>query len=288
MVIWTIAKTTFGEAMRKKILNIFLIVTVAMLVLSLSFTQLGFQSDMTVVKSLGLFIILLAGFIISLILCVSLIPNELERRTLYTILSKPVNRYEFVLGKFIGAVLTLTVNIALMGAVFIIMVMLKAALSGSVSSVASHTGEMLAAGDRAAAAIKPNIFDPSLIVGVFLIYCQFFLLSAVVIFFSVFLTPTVNFFASSAVYVVGSASALWQSIAESQSDRISPFVKIFYKIIHEIIPNFDYYNIQNKIIHPHHEVRSMELYVAVGFLKAICFVIVLMILAIIAFDRKEV
>lgn len=288
MAIWTIAKTTFGEAMRKKILNIFLIVAVAMIVLSLSFTQLGFQSDMTVVKSLGLFIILLAGFIISLILCVSLIPNELERRTLYTILSKPVNRYEFVLGKFIGGLLTLTVNIALMGAVFIIMVMLKAALSGNVSSVAAHTGDMLTAGDRAAAAISPKIFDSTLIVGVFLIYCQFFILSAVVVFFSVFLTPTVNFFASSAVYAVGSASALWQSIAESKSEQISPIVRIFYKIIHVIIPNFDYYNIQNRIIHPHHEVRSMELYVAVGVLKAVVIVVILMILAVVAFDRKEV
>lgn len=288
MVIWTIAKTTFGEAMRKKIINVFLIVAVAMIVLSLSFTQLGFQQDMTVVKSLGLFIILLAGFIISLILCVSLIPNEVERRTLYTILSKPVNRYEFVLGKFIGGILTLTVNIALMGFIFVVMVMIKAALSGNVSSLGTQTSGMLALGDQAAAAIKPKIFDPTLLIGVLFIYCQFFILSAVVVFFSVFLTPTVNFFASSAVYVVGSASAFWQSIAESQNKDISPIVKGFYRVLHEVIPNFDYYNIQNKIIHPHFETRSMEIYVVLGILKALIAVAVLMILAVIAFDRKEV
>ncbi|MEN6372037.1 MAG: hypothetical protein ABFD64_08495 [Armatimonadota bacterium] len=288
MVIWTIAKTTFGEAMRKKILNVFLIVAVAMIVLSLSFTQLGFQSDMTVVKSLGLFIILLAGFIISLILCVSLIPTEVERRTLYTILSKPVNRYEFVLGKFIGGVLTLTVNIALMGIVFIIMVTVKAALSGSVSGLGSQTSSMLAMGDQAAAAIKPRIFDPSLLIGVLFIYCQFFILSAVVVFFSVFLTPTVNFFASSAVYVIGSTSAVWQSIADSKNKDISPLVKAFYWVLERVIPNFDYYNIQNKIIHPHTEARSMEVYVVMGVLKALLIVTFLMIAAVLVFDRKEV
>lgn len=288
MVIWAIAKTTFGEAMRKKILNVFLIVAVAMIVLAMSFTQLGFQSDMTVVKSLGLFVILLAGFIISLILCVSLIPNEMDRRTIYTILSKPVNRYEFVIGKFVGGLLTLFVNIALMGAIFIIMVAVKVWLSGDVAALGSRAGQMLSSQTGEGAAIKPQIFDSTLVLGVLLIYFQFFLFSAVVMFFSIFLTPTVNFFASSAVYVVGSASTIWQSIATAENEKITAPVRAFYQLIHWIIPNFDLYNIQNRLIHPHSEVRSMSVYVVEVIGYALIFSLVLMTIAILFFDKKEV
>ena len=284
MVIWTIAKTTFGEAMRKKILNVFLIVAVAMIVLSMSFTQLGFQSDLTVVKSLGLFVILLAGFIISLILCVSLIPNEVERRTIYTILSKPVKRYEFVVGKFLGGLLTLFVNIALMGAVFIIMVMVKVWLSGDAAMSSKLAEAMAQAGEKA---LKPRILDTSLIVGVLLMYFQFFLLSAVVMFFSTFLTPTVNFFASSAVYVVGSAASIWQSIAMNKGPEVSSLVKAFYKVIYTIMPNFDNFNIQNRLIHPQ-ELRSMPIYVVGVIAYALLYSLVLMIVSVLIFEKKEV
>ena len=57
-----------------------------------------------------------AAWLISLVMGVSLIPQEIERRTIYTILAKPVKRYEFIIGKFLGAMLTLAINIGLMGA----------------------------------------------------------------------------------------------------------------------------------------------------------------------------
>lgn len=281
MAIWTIAKTTVGEAMRKKVLNVCLIVAVAMIALSLSFTQLGFRQDMTVVKSLGLFVILLAGFVISLILCVSLIPNEVERRTIYTILSKPVKRYEFVVGKFLGGIMTLFINVALMGAVFIIMIAVKTAFS------TVEVAPQVSAGAAAAQSLKPQLFDPSLVLGVVMIYFQFLLLSAVVMLFSVFLTPTVNFFASAAVYIVGSAAPVWQSMA-SKDSTAPALVKAVYKVVHIIVPNFDYFNIQNKLIHPHHEVRSMPLYVTEIMVYAILFSVVMMTIAVLLFEKKEV
>lgn len=280
MAIWTIAKTTVGEAMRKKVLNVCLIVAVAMIAISVSFTQFEFQQDMTIVKSLGLFVILLAGFVISLILCVSLIPNEVDRRTIYTILSKPVKRYEFVVGKYLGGLMTLFINIMLMGLVFIIMVSIKAAVSDVPVKFAQEVGSQ-------ATTFKPRIFDSSLVLGVIMIYFQFFLLSAVVMFFSVFLTPTVNFFASAAVYIVGSAAPVWQSMS-SKASTSPVLVKMVYKIIHTIVPNFDYFNIQNKLIHPHVQVRSMGLYVTESIVYAILFSVVVMTVAVLIFEKKEV
>ncbi len=283
MAIWTIARTTVGEAMRKKVLNICLIVAIAMIVISLSFTQFSFKQDMTIVKSLGLFVILLAGFVISLLMCVSLIPNEVERRTIYTILAKPVNRYEFVVGKFLGGLLTLAINIGIMGAVFVLMVTLKAAFGTDVQSTAGGVGVAVEAAAR-----KVQAFDPQLVLGVVMIYFQFVVLSAVVMLFSVFLTPTVNFFASAGVYIVGSAAGIWKSMYVSGSEA-NPVVKGFYMLVSNVLPNFDRFNIQNKLIHPVQEFRGgpME-YVGLTVLYAVLYSLVVMIAAVIVFERKEV
>ncbi len=286
MVIWTIAKTTFGEAMRKKILNIFIIVAIALMILAMSFPQLGFKQDLTTVKSLGLLVILVTGFVISVTLSVSLIPNEVDRRTIYTILSKPVNRYEFIIGKFLGGLLTLFVNIFLIGVVFMIMITIKAAMGGQMSQAASQVAQTV--GAESGEKVKAGIWDNQLLLGIVLIYFQFALLSAVSVFFSIFMTPTVNFFASAGVWIVGSASGALRAIAETKSDQLVPFIKYLYFILSRVIPNFDYYNVQNKLIHPHTEARSLPMYVAFVIAYSVVFSLVLMIIGVLSFDKREV
>ena len=68
--------------------------------------------DTVIVKTLGLGVILLTGVFISVILGINLLPIEIERRTVYTILSKPVHRYQFVCGKFLGGLLTVLTSVA--------------------------------------------------------------------------------------------------------------------------------------------------------------------------------
>jgi ABC-type transport system involved in multi-copper enzyme maturation permease subunit len=281
VVIWTIAKTTVGEAMRKKVLIVCLIVAVAMMVISLSFSQLGFKQDMTIVKSLGLFVILLAGFIISVLMSISLIPNEMERRTIYTILSKPVKRYEFVVGKFLGGLMTVFITTMVMGAVLIAMVAIKAKF-GSIEVSVQGAGDLV----KGASALKPQLVDTSLILGIILIYFQFFLLYAIVMFFSVFMTPTVNFFASASVYILGSGAGVWKAM--SSNEQTPMLVRKLYSVIYTVIPNFDYFNVQNKLIHPHVEVRSFPVYVAGVICYALVYSVVVMIVSVLLFEKKEV
>jgi ABC-type transport system involved in multi-copper enzyme maturation permease subunit len=133
MIIWAIARTTIGDALRKKVLQVFLVVAIGLIVLSLSFSQTltfssrnGVSADFMLLKSFGLGMMALAGIFISLILGVSLIPQEFERRTIYTILAKPVKRYEFICGKFVGALGTLGITTGLMGLAFILTIVAKA------------------------------------------------------------------------------------------------------------------------------------------------------------------
>lgn len=147
MIIWSIAKTTVGDALRKKVLQIFLVVAIGLIIISLSFSQAlafstreGASSNIMPIKSFGLGLMAIAAWLITLVLGVSLIPQEIERRTIYTILAKPVKRYEFIIGKFLGAILTLAINVGLMGLVFIAIVVIKA--WGAAPSVPSGIGSI--------------------------------------------------------------------------------------------------------------------------------------------------
>ena len=291
MIIWAIAKTTIGDMMRKKVLQIFLVVAMGLIVLSLAFsktlsfsTQGGASSDLMIFKSFGMGLIAVAGLFISLVMGVSLIPQEIERRTIYTILSKPVKRYEFITGKLLGAVLTLAVNIGLMGLVFVIVVMVKAATA---EQAPVQLGSAMAGAD--AFRVAPvQIFDPNTALSVVMIYLQFLVLTSVVILFSVFLTPTVNFFLGAGVYIVGLMGSITESIAGGGAENANVFVGAVYKFIHVMIPNFDKFNVTNQLLHPETQVANIWSYTGLVSGYALLYALIMMVLAIVIFEIKEV
>ena len=289
MIIWAIARTTVGDALRKKVLQIFLVVAIGLIILSLSFSQTlsfssqrGVSADLMLLKSFGLGLMALAGACISLILGVSLIPQEIERRTIYTILAKPVKRYEFIIGKFLGAALTLAITTGLMGIIFILMIVIKAhsaiqpALSGAAAQGITDIGDT-----------SVGLFDWNMVWGTILIYLQVMMLSSLVLLISTFFTTTVNFFMGIAVYVVGFTSTVVQSLGGAEG--ASSFLKYFYKIVYYIIPRFDEFNKPNQLLHPETPVSmNMSVYTAHMTIYAALYVLLVLVLAIIIFQKKEV
>ncbi|MCE5322852.1 ABC transporter permease [bacterium] len=289
MIIWSIAKATVGDAMRKKVLQIFLVVAIGLIVISLSFSQTlsfstreGSSTDIMLVKSFGMGLMAMAGWLISLVMCVSLIPQEIERRTIYTILAKPVKRYEFIIGKFLGAMLTLAICVAFMGIVFIGVVMAKAH-GASVAAASSTTG--ISALDSGIE--KVQLFDINMVWSVVMIYLQFMVLSAVVLLFSVFMTPTVNFFMGLGVYIIGVLASLTETLA-SKGSSLNFILKGFYKVIHMIIPNFDKFNVTNTLLHPEAHITNVMHYTGQVALYGIFYALLMMMLAVIIFEKKEV
>jgi len=254
----TLAQGTFGEAVRRKILNIFLIVALAMIGLYFAFTSFSAREDLTITLSTGLGVISLAGVFISVILGINLVPSEIEKRTIYTILSKPVRRHEFLLGKYFGGLLTVFVNIALMGMVFIVLVW-----------------------------VKTKSTDNAVWEGVVLIFFQMMLLSSVAILFSVFVSPFVNFFLTFSVYLLGSMSSVTESLATQNSHK-NPITTAFFAVIHFIIPNFGNFNIQNPIIHPDIQVQNMGAYMAQTIIYGILYSAIMLLTAIVIFEKREV
>jgi ABC-type transport system involved in multi-copper enzyme maturation permease subunit len=256
-----IARSTISEAMRKKILNAFLMVGFAMIVLTFAFQQFAARQELTLVKGMGLGIISLAGIFITVILSINLIPQEIERRTIYTILAKPVRRYEFLLGKYFGALGTIAVNIGLMGIAFVIALAVK------------QIGNP--------AAVNPLL----MLKGVLMIYMQLVLLCSLAIFFSCFLSPLVNFFLTLALFMIGNLSSFTQDLAKTGGNGL---IKGFFMVVHYLVPNFGNFQFTNPLLQPDVVVKSEAQFLTQNVIYAIVYAAVLLILSVIIFDRREV
>ncbi len=113
-----IALNTFKEAVRNKILYFLLIFAILIIVFSNFISDLSIAAPEKLIKDLGLASIDFFGFLIAVFVGVYLVYNELDKKTIYTIVSKPIDRYQFILGKFFGLLITIYVNMVIMSVFF--------------------------------------------------------------------------------------------------------------------------------------------------------------------------
>lgn len=258
--ILSIASTTVGEAVRRKVLLIILLIGLVFMIVAPGLGILAARSELTVLKSMMLGIIQLTSAVIAIVLTVYMIPNEIERRTIYTILSKPVQRWQFLVGKYLGAVLALGLMMALMSAV----------LLGVFVYMQQGTSE-------AADIIKaPALY-----------FVQMSLLAGVAIFFSTFVSPLVNFFLSGGMYMLGSVFApFFKTLEDNQ--HTPAVTKKAAQIFNMVLPNFAMFNTQNPIINPTSTIGSQSGYYTQAALYGIIYIGILLVAGIWIFDRREV
>jgi ABC-type transport system involved in multi-copper enzyme maturation permease subunit len=134
---WVIAVYTWREGIRKKTLVGFLILSL-LVIFGSSFmsafmnqTTVGESEsdiDLKLIKDICVTTISLFGVLITIFISASVVPNEVENKVIYTVLSKPVRRFQYLLGKFIGVQFIVIANLALMGGLFFIALYLKQGL----------------------------------------------------------------------------------------------------------------------------------------------------------------
>lgn len=112
--IYRIAANTYREAIRQKALYVFVLFSAALILSSLFLGQLTLGADTKIIKDMALAAMMVLGAILAIFIGIGLVFKEIEKKTIYTILSKPVTRAEFILGKFFGLVATIAIEMALM------------------------------------------------------------------------------------------------------------------------------------------------------------------------------
>jgi Cu-processing system permease protein len=170
----SIGVNTFREAVRNRILYVLLLFALALIFSGLALGQLSLHEEGRVTRDVGLGGIALIGVLIANFVGVSMVYKELDKKTVFTLVSKPIHRFELILGKFVGMSLTLLVQIAIMGAVLCAVLLLQGAEVG-----------------------------PSVLRAVTLTFFEVVVVSAIAILFSSFSTPLLSGAFTTGLFLIG-------------------------------------------------------------------------------------
>jgi ABC-type transport system involved in multi-copper enzyme maturation permease subunit len=210
-----LALNTFREAVRNKVLYILLIFALVLLGLTYYFSQGALHEQLRVIRDVGLVGIELVGALIAIFIGVNLVYKELDRKTVFALIPKPIHRWEFVLGKYVGMLLTLAVLMAIMAVTLFIVLALGITVFG---------------GDN----------DNSTVLrAILLLFGEVAVITAVAVLFSSFSTPILSGALTLGIFVVGHFTPeLRELIAKVESTplratmsagmRVFPDLHLFY------------------------------------------------------------
>ena len=247
-----ISNNTFREAMRKKTLNVLLIFALIIIVSSVFFTYLSPGEEIKIIKDMGLGSIMFFGMLIAVFGASSLIPMEIEKKTISTVITKPVRRLEFVLGKFFGVVIVIFIALVIMGIVFLSLVYLKE--------------------DR---------WDIEIMKAITLTFFELVVVASITICVSTVASSLFNATFGIFMYIAGHLSPRLEHMIEHTE---SEAVKIMMTVLKTILPNFENFNVRNLIVVGRHISNEYLLKVtAYGLLYAF----IIMVIAWLLFNEKE-
>jgi ABC-type Na+ efflux pump permease subunit len=189
-----IAANTLTEAMRQKVFIVFLVIGLVFIASAVFFAQFSFGEQMKFIKDTCLGVISVISLLIAIAGTAQLLPNEVEHRTIYTILAKPVRRIEFLLGKFVGSLFLLGLSIAAMCLLFAAVLFIKQ--QGMIRELREQYGQNLAAAEttelnRQIQDINRSVLDVDLVKAVLAEATRATLVAAITLLISTFSTSLV-------------------------------------------------------------------------------------------------
>jgi len=224
--IGAVAVNTFREAVRDRVLYNLVFFALLMIAAAILVGQISIGIEEVVIVSLGLSAISFIGLLIAIFIGVGLVYKEMDKRTLYALLAKPVRRWEFVLGKYAGLVLTLTVNTAAMAvALFLAMLYVK------------HTAPAGSTGGAGYA---------SVLVAVYFIVLKLALVVALALLFSAATTPLLSILYTAGLYIAGN---FIQQMRTLRTDLMNPVVAEVMRWLSYVLPNFDNFDVVGAAAH---------------------------------------
>ena len=212
-----IALNTFKENLRDKILFNLVFFGLMLIGGSVLLGSLTIGEQAKIMKDLGLASINVFGVLIAIFVGIGLVSKEIEKRTIYTIIAKPIPRYQFLLGRYSGLALTLFVNTAIMAVGFILVLVLE-----SVS------------------------LDMGLTKAIGLIFLELLLIVAVAVMFSTFTTPTLSATFTLAIYVIGHLTGDLKAMGDKLDN---PLVSGMFTVLYYALPNLTSFNVKSEAAH---------------------------------------
>ena len=250
-----IARNAFREAIRDRVLYNLIVFALLLIGSSIFIGYLSAGQEAKITVDLGLSAMLFFGVFIAIFVGVGLVYKEIERRTVYTILSKPIGRGQFLLGKYLGLGMTLLVNVVVMG------------IGVTLALIYVRRGW-----DPLALKVWPAIF---------LIYIELLIITAVALVFSSFSSPALSALLSFFVFTIGHFSTDLKTLGASAASLPTRWL---FQTLYYVLPNLSNYSV---ITATAHGVVPDGVSIAMSALYGLTYVLVLMAAAALIFRRRN-
>ncbi len=215
-----VAWNTFREAVRDRVLYNLVFFALLMMAAAVLVGQISIGIDSIVIVSLGLSAVSVIGLLMAVFIGVGLVYKEMDKRTLYALLAKPIRRWEFLLGKFAGLLLTLTVNTAAMAVgLFLALFYVNRAL---------HSADLV------------------VLTAVYFILLKLAIIVALALLFSCFTTPFLSICFTAGIYVTGLFVKDIRSFSDITGNPALDRVAVWFSYL---LPNFQNFDVMGAAAH---------------------------------------
>jgi ABC-type transport system involved in multi-copper enzyme maturation permease subunit len=249
-----IATNTFREAVRDRVLYNLIAFALLLTGAAVLVGQISIDIEKLVVINLGLTAVSLFGIVIAIFIGIGLVSKEIDKRTLYTVLSRPVQRWEFIAGKFFGLAGTLVVNTLLMAiGVFAALFYVSRHIVGS---------------------------DLSLLTAIYFIILQFVIITALALFFSSFSSPLLSAVFTFSLFVIGTFAEDLRGFA-ALTHGVS---RVLASSAAYVVPNFSALNVISQVAHGGSVSSQLVLY---NTAYALVYSGTVMSAAVLIFERRD-
>ena len=260
-----IAVNVFKESVRDKVLYNLVVFAVLLIAVSYLLGQLTAGQDVKIIKDLGLAAIATFGLLISIFIGIGLVWKEVERKSIYSLLSKPIRRSEFIVGKYAGLALTLFVNVAIMTAAFYV--------------VLAYMNTQFPESVRASWPAPAT--DPGMLRAVALIFVELLLVTAIALFFSTFSSPFLSAAFTFGLWVIGHFNADLRNFEAVLNSQPAVYLA---RALYYVLPNFAAFDIKTQVVYA---LPIPAGYVPTTMLYGVVYVMLLLTGAVIIFSRRD-
>jgi len=247
-----IIENTFKEALRQRILMLLVIFSILLIVISIFLEPFAIGESPKILRDIGLAVAPLFGVFVVIIIGSTLVYKDIEKRTIYTVITKPVKRSEIILGKFLGFIALIAILLCAMAIIqqFVIF-------------------------------MYEGAFDFSMLIAVPFSLLEIMVLLGILLLFSSFSSPTLSALFGIIFFVVGHASPDLKAFATHVE---SPTLKSFAHIVYYILPNLENFNFRLELVHKL-PLYADQLFFAVCY--GLIYTIFLLYISVIIFEKRE-
>ena len=255
MKVLAIALNTFREAVRDRVLYNLVAFVLLLIGAALIFSQASLGQEARIITDAGLSAVRLFGLAIAIFIGVGLVYKEIEKRTVLVLLSKPLRRSQFILGKYFGLCLTLLVNTAVM--------------------TAALTLALLYA-QSAFTPLQARLWPVA-----YLLWLELLVMTAWALLFSSFSTPMLSALFTVLLFILGNWAADLKLFAETAS---SWFARVLCRVLYHVVPNLPDFNFIAPLAHG--QTVPVKL-IAGATVYAALYIGALLALTVLIFERRN-